>query len=70
MLDRLGKYITFIPGSVGPPDIYLREVLFQVRLPNGVSDWSIIVRQYIQEAVNNVEEHLKKNEMSLKEGKN
>jgi hypothetical protein len=69
-LDKLGKYFTLKPGSVGPPKLYLGGKLSEVTLPNGVTAWAISASQYIQEAVKNVEEHLKRNDMVLKRGTN
>ena len=67
-LDRLRKYFHLKPGSVGPPNIYLGGKLSQVILPNGVNTWAISTSHYIQEAVRNVEVHLKNRGMTLAKG--
>ena len=69
-LKSLGKYFTLKPGSVGPPKIYLGAKFSQVSLPNGVQAWASSASQYIQEAVKNVEKHLKRHDVSLKKGTN
>lgn len=69
-LDALGKYFTLKPGSIGPPKIYLGAKISQVTLPNGVLAWASSSSQYIQEAVRNVESHLKRHNMSLRKGTN
>ena len=50
-------------GSVGPPKIYLGANISKVALPNGVKYWAISDSQYVQEALRNVETHLKGNVM-------
>ena len=69
-LDRLGKYFTLKPGSVGPPKLYLGAKMSKVQLPNGVKSWAISTSQYVQEAVKNVEAHLKRKGMVLRKGTN
>ena len=41
------------------PTIYLGGKLSQVELPNGVVAWTVSSSQYVQEAVRNLELHLK-----------
>jgi hypothetical protein len=47
--------------SIGDPDIYLGTKLHKVELSNGVHAWSMSLSKYVQDAVHNVEEHLRKN---------
>ena len=42
----------------------------KVQLPNGVESWAISTSQYVQEAVKNVEAHLKRKGMALRKGTN
>ena len=67
-LDRLGKYFTLKPGSVGPPKIYLGAKVSEVSLPNGVNAWAMSASQYIKEGVRNVEEYLDRRGMKLRKG--
>ena len=60
--DKKGKPL------IGPPTIYLGGKLSQVELPNGVVAWAISSSQYVQEAVRNVEEHLKREGKSMQKG--
>ena len=46
--------------SIGPPLQYLGNKVSQVTLANGVTCWSFSSSQYIQNAVNNVENYLLK----------
>ena len=48
------------PNSIGSPDIYLGTKLKKTRLENGVEAWGMSPSKYVQEAVRNVEEQLKK----------
>ena len=47
-------------SSIGPPSQYLGGKLRQVILYNGTKSWAWGSSQYIQDAVNNVEEYLQK----------
>ena len=67
-LNKLGKYFTLKPGSVGPPKIYLGAKISKVLLPNGVEAYAMSASQYIQEGVKNVEAYLKKQNMVLRKG--
>ena len=58
-LETLDKYFQMKPGSIGDPDIYLGAKLRKVQLENGVWAWGMSPSKYIQEAVRNVEQHLK-----------
>jgi hypothetical protein len=58
--NEIGKYFTLKESSIGPPDIYLGGKVRKVNLANGSTAWSFSSSQYVQAAVNNVEEHLKK----------
>ena len=48
--------------SIGPPNIYLGSNVRKVELENGVEAWVFGSSQYVQAAVNNVEDYLKKRE--------
>ena len=47
------------PDSIGDPDIYLGAKLKKVELDNDVVCWSLSPFKYVQEAVRNVEKHVK-----------
>ena len=64
-LERLDKYFMMKPGSIGDPSIYLGAKLKKVQLSNGVWAWGQSPSKYVQEAVRNVEAHLKKTGKSL-----
>ena len=42
----------------------------KAQLPNGVESWAISTSQYVQEAVKNIEAHLKRIGMALQKGMN
>ena len=69
-LMQLNKYFKLKPESIGKPTIYLGAKITQVLLPNGVTSWAMSASQYTQEAVRNVEIHLKKKGLSLRKGSN
>ena len=46
--------------SIKPPDLYLSGRMRQVTLNNGVKAWDFGSSQYVQAAVKNVEDYLKK----------
>ena len=52
--------------SIGKPTQYLGGKLREVTLENGASAWSFSSTQYVQAAVNNVEEYLMKKGEKLK----
>ena len=58
--DEIGKYFSLKEESVGAPDIYLGGKISKVTLNNGASAWSFSSSQYVQTAVQNVEQHLAK----------
>jgi hypothetical protein len=64
--NQIGRYF-FIKdeNSVGVPKIYLGNKVSKVTLENGMDAWSFSSSQYVQNAVNNVEAHLKKQSKSL-----
>ena len=63
--NEIGKYWTLKKGSLGPPNIYLGNKVSEIVLENGVRAWSFSSLQYVQEAVKNVELHLKKTNEKL-----
>ena len=60
VLTEIDKYLKMKKGSIGDPDFYLGVKLRKTRLPNGVEAWSFSASKYVQEAVSNVEKHLRK----------
>ena len=63
VLNQIDHFFKMKPGSIGDPDFYLGAKLKETVLPNGVKAWGMSPSKYIQEAVRNVEEFLKKKEM-------
>ena len=51
ILERIDKYFTLKPTSIGDPDIYLGAKLRKMNLPNGVWCWIMSPSKYVQEAV-------------------
>ena len=62
---EVGKYFELKEESIGPPDIYLGGKMRNVTLENGVQAWSFGSSQYVQAAVDNVEQYLAKQDKSL-----
>ena len=60
-LDRIDHFMIPKEGFIGDPDIYLGAKSEKVQISNDVWCWSIIPSKYIQEAVWNFQNHLKKN---------
>jgi hypothetical protein len=61
VLDKLDKYFTLKPSSVGNPSMYLGAKLKLTQMSNGVYVWGMSPMKYIKEAVSNCEKHLKTN---------
>jgi hypothetical protein len=61
VLDKLDKYFTLKPSSVGNPSMYLGAKLKLMQMSNGVYVWGMSPTKYIKEAVSNCEKHLKTN---------
>ena len=61
ILGRIDKFMKLKDKSVGDPDTYLGARLSQVQLENDVWCWALIPSKYVQEAVRNCSNHLKKN---------
>jgi len=59
-LREVDRYFPMKEGSIGDPNIYLRAKLRKVTLSNGVEAWSLSPSKYVQEAVQNTEEHMHK----------
>ena len=59
--NEIGKYFYIKKGSVGPPEIYLGNKVSHVTLANGQKAWGFSSSQYVQNAVKNIEDYLKKN---------
>lgn len=62
---QIGKYFYIKPKSVGPPSIYLGNKVSKVTLENGKQAWAFSSSQYVKNAVENVENHLRKQNKSL-----
>ena len=58
-IKKLDKYFMMKKGSIGDPDIYLGTKIKPMRMPNGVTSWSMSSSKYIQEALRNCEKYLK-----------
>ena len=65
IMNQIGRYFIIKPGSVGPPSIYLGNKVSKVKLSNDVEAWAFSSSQYVQSAVENVEEYLSKIGKSL-----
>ena len=65
VLLEIDKYFPMKPASIGPPKIYLGAKISKVQLPNGVNVYAMSMSQYVQEAVKNVEQYLKKRDLAL-----
>ncbi len=61
VLDKIDKYFTLKPSSVGNPSMYLGAKLKLTQMSNGVYAWGMSPAKYIKEAVSNCEKHLKTN---------
>ena len=48
-------------SSIGDSDLYLGAKIRKMKMPNGVYAWGISPSKYVQEAVRNCEDYLKKN---------
>ena len=64
-LMQIDKYFPMKPSSIGPPNIYLGGKINKVQLPNGVNAWALSMSQYVQAAINNIENSLKDNGKTL-----
>ena len=61
MLSKeIGKYFNLKEYSIGPPTQYLEGKLREVELENGQKCWAFGLKQYVEAAVKNVTEYLKK----------
>lgn len=61
--EELGVRFTIKEKSIGPPTQYLGNKVSQVTLANGQRCWSLSSSQYIQNAVNNVDDYLLKSNL-------
>jgi len=57
-LRKIDYFFAMKPDSIGDPNVYLGAKLREVRLPNGVSCWSMSASKYVQTSVENVERYL------------
>ena len=62
---EIGKSFMLKEKSIGDPGQYLGGKLRKVQLENGVDCWAFSSTQYVQDAVNNVEQYLKKKGQKL-----
>lgn len=62
---EIGKHFKLKEESIGPPTQYLGGKLRQVKMTNGQDCWAFGSTQYVQAAVNNVEEYLAKSGKKL-----
>ena len=58
--EEIGRYFELKEESVGHPTLYLGGRVHKVTMENGVEAWAFSTSQYIQSAVRNVEEYLRK----------
>ena len=58
--DELDRRFVVKPKSIGKPTQYLGNKVSVVQLDNGISAWSFSSSQYVQSAVSNVQNHLKR----------
>ena len=58
--QEIGKHFLIKEESVGPPEIYLGNKVSQLVMPSGRRAWGWSSSQYVQNAIKNVEEYLKK----------
>ncbi len=61
VLDKLDKYFTLKPSSVGNPGMYLGAKLKLMQMGNQVWAWGMSPAKYIKEVVSNCKKHLKSN---------
>jgi hypothetical protein len=57
-LDKLDDYFKMKEGSIHVPTFYLGAKLKKTVLPNGMIDWDMSSRKYVQSAVQNLQEYL------------
>ena len=62
---EIGKYFNLKESSIGPPTQYLGGKLCEIELENGQKFWAFGSKQYVEAAVKNVTEYLKKKEEGL-----
>ena len=65
-LHLIEKYFKMKEDSIGDPDMYFGAKLRKIVLINGVDAWSTSPSKYVQEAVNNIEDHLVKEHGGVK----
>ena len=63
--NKIGKYFTMKQGYFVPPHVYLGENIQNITLENGAKACGFSLSQYVQAAVNNVEEYNTINERKL-----
>ena len=63
--NELGKHFELKESSIGPPSKCLGGKLREVELENGQKCWAFGSKQYVEAAVNNVTDYLKKRSLSL-----
>ena len=58
--NELGRYFHLKEESIGPPTVYLGGRACKVQLENGVWAWSFSSSQYVQSAIKNDEEYVRR----------
>ena len=58
--EEMGTWFKLKEKSIGPPTQYLGNKVSHVNLENGSSCWSFSSSKYVQSAVSNVEDHIRK----------
>ena len=64
-VEEVNKYFPMKASSTDRPKIYLWAKLGKVKLPNGFESYAIIMSQYVQEAVKNVDKYVHKRGLAL-----
>lgn len=59
VLDKIDKYFTLKPSSIGDPDIYLGAKIKKMEYEDGSYAWAMSASKYVQEAVRNCKTALK-----------
>jgi hypothetical protein len=60
-VDQIDKYFKMNPGPIMEPTFYLGAKVNRTVMPNGVVAWGMRSSKYVQAAVQNVQEYMKKN---------
>ena len=55
LCHEIGSMWELKEGSIGPPSLYLGEIMHQVELNNSVKTWAFGSAQYVKAVVQNLE---------------